>query len=194
VAVDAPSNNPLSRLGHPVSRAELKAMVRREQWSRIGVLYGFVPRYTTYRGTRHFDWLSCSPQFMAAFFPPAQPLLVKSPRIPKPPSERRSTPKQRTAMHSAQHGLCHYCALPTPMENFTLDHVIPRSRGGPNTLANKVGACRACNSAKADMNLQEFVATPYLTDARRRALGWDGVTIEPLKFKRSGHKRGVYFG
>lgn len=32
----------------------------------------------------------------------------------------------------------------------TLDHVIPRSRGGPNSNDNLQTLCRACNEAKAD--------------------------------------------
>jgi 5-methylcytosine-specific restriction endonuclease McrA len=34
--------------------------------------------------------------------------------------------------------------------NFTLDHLIPRSRGGGNTWSNTACACRWCNHRKAD--------------------------------------------
>lgn len=39
----------------------------------------------------------------------------------------------------------------------TLDHVIPRSEGGPNHESNLVVACGPCNQAKGDMPLKEFI-------------------------------------
>lgn len=34
--------------------------------------------------------------------------------------------------------------------SFVVDHIIPRARGGPDTLDNKQPAHRACNRAKSD--------------------------------------------
>jgi 5-methylcytosine-specific restriction endonuclease McrA len=41
---------------------------------------------------------------------------------------------------------CGYCAGPAT----TVDHVLPRSRGGKNTWQNTVAACDGCNQRKAD--------------------------------------------
>jgi 5-methylcytosine-specific restriction endonuclease McrA len=41
---------------------------------------------------------------------------------------------------------CQYCG--SAAEN--LDHVIPRSKGGPHTWENVVAACRRCNTRKED--------------------------------------------
>lgn len=41
---------------------------------------------------------------------------------------------------------CHYCGGHAT----TVDHVIPRSKGGTNALSNLVAACHWCNSAKGD--------------------------------------------
>jgi len=38
----------------------------------------------------------------------------------------------------------------------TMDHVIPRSKGGPHTWENVVAACRKCNFKKADRSLKEM--------------------------------------
>jgi 5-methylcytosine-specific restriction endonuclease McrA len=38
---------------------------------------------------------------------------------------------------------CQYCGLKT--RDLTLDHVIPRHRGGAHTWENLVSACRSCN-------------------------------------------------
>ncbi len=42
---------------------------------------------------------------------------------------------------------CQYCGS---VHDLTLDHVMPRSRGGKSTWDNLVTACRRCNSKKGD--------------------------------------------
>lgn len=37
----------------------------------------------------------------------------------------------------------------------TVDHIRPRSRGGPNTWANLIAACGSCNTTKADRTPEE---------------------------------------
>lgn len=49
--------------------------------------------------------------------------------------------------------VCQYCGQVT--RDLTLDHVIPRSRGGGSTWENLVSACRACNHKKADRTPEE---------------------------------------
>jgi 5-methylcytosine-specific restriction endonuclease McrA len=39
--------------------------------------------------------------------------------------------------------------------DFTLDHIIPRSRGGRNTWGNTACACFRCNQRKADRTPHE---------------------------------------
>lgn len=48
---------------------------------------------------------------------------------------------------------CQYCGLRS--NDLTLDHIIPRSRGGPHTWDNLVSACRTCNHRKGGKSLQE---------------------------------------
>lgn len=43
---------------------------------------------------------------------------------------------------------CQYCGVKISMATGTRDHVIPSSRGGPDTLLNVVTACRICNARK----------------------------------------------
>jgi 5-methylcytosine-specific restriction endonuclease McrA len=44
---------------------------------------------------------------------------------------------------------CQYCAKKLPSSDLTLDHVVPRSRGGRSTWENLVVACVRCNARKA---------------------------------------------
>jgi 5-methylcytosine-specific restriction endonuclease McrA len=45
---------------------------------------------------------------------------------------------------------CQYCGDRPAVSQLTLDHVVPRSRGGATSWDNCVAACIACNATKAD--------------------------------------------
>ena len=45
---------------------------------------------------------------------------------------------------------CQYCGKQPGSEDLTIDHVLPRSRGGPSSWDNCVLACLTCNKRKAD--------------------------------------------
>jgi 5-methylcytosine-specific restriction endonuclease McrA len=45
---------------------------------------------------------------------------------------------------------CQYCGEVLPSSELTLDHVIPRSRGGASTWENLVACCHACNRRKGN--------------------------------------------
>ena len=49
-------------------------------------------------------------------------------------------------------GECLYC---TSRKDLTLDHVIPKSRGGKSTWDNLATACKKCNSIKGDKTPDE---------------------------------------
>jgi len=54
---------------------------------------------------------------------------------------------------------CVYCSS---KDNLTLDHVLPRSRGGGSTWNNLVTACKTCNSKKGDFLPEEIgMELPY---------------------------------
>jgi len=50
---------------------------------------------------------------------------------------------------------CQYCGVGLVPDQVTIDHVLPRSRGGPTTWENCVVACGRCNGLKADRTPQE---------------------------------------
>lgn len=50
--------------------------------------------------------------------------------------------------------VCAYCAKSGPLHR---DHVVPRSRGGPDTALNIVMACQSCNSSKGDRLASEWL-------------------------------------
>ena len=52
-------------------------------------------------------------------------------------------------------GLCQYCDKKISISNATIDHVVPKSRGGSHTWDNLVIACSKCNSKKGCDLLEE---------------------------------------
>jgi hypothetical protein len=63
-------------------------------------------------------------------------------------------------------GHCAFCGDLFLPGSLTIDHLVPRSRGGGRKWSNLYPACRACNSAKADSLVNEFRAAIV---SRRRA-------------------------
>ncbi len=50
------------------------------------------------------------------------------------------------------HNSCQYCGA---KDHLTLDHLVPKSRGGKTNWDNLVTACKRCNSRKGDYTLEE---------------------------------------
>ncbi|MCY3908382.1 MAG: DNA methyltransferase [Anaerolineaceae bacterium] len=70
-------------------------------------------------------------------------------------------PNYRTHKHTLfgqQEGLCAGCGHAFPFRNFTIDHIVPRARGGPDHLDNLQLLCNACNSMKGTRSQAEFRA------------------------------------
>ena len=63
--------------------------------------------------------------------------------------------------------LCQYCGIKCTDKIISIDHIIPKSKGGRNTWNNLVTACFACNNKKGsktldqcDMELSRLPFTP----------------------------------
>ena len=50
---------------------------------------------------------------------------------------------------------CVYCEKQLSTEELSVDHVLPKSRGGKDTWDNLVTACKTCNCAKGDRTPEE---------------------------------------
>ncbi len=54
----------------------------------------------------------------------------------------------RNAVFKRDNYECQYCAKWLTFQQATIDHIIPKSRGGNNTFENCVTACHECNEKK----------------------------------------------
>jgi 5-methylcytosine-specific restriction endonuclease McrA len=67
-----------------------------------------------------------------------------------------TTPRRRVMQFSRRNlmrrdrGTCQYCGLQATSDKLTVDHVLPRRRGGKSCWANCVLSCVGCNGKKAD--------------------------------------------
>jgi 5-methylcytosine-specific restriction endonuclease McrA len=73
----------------------------------------------------------------------------------------------RRAVFIRDGGRCQYCNAAAE----SIDHVVPRSRGGQHIWTNVVAACRSCNARKRDRLLEEtnFVLRAAPAEPRQRA-------------------------
>ena len=74
--------------------------------------------------------------------------------IEKPPPYRT----QKHTLFGIQEGICTGCKFLFPFRNFTIDHIVPRVRGGTDHVDNLQLLCNACNSVKGTKTQAEFMA------------------------------------
>jgi 5-methylcytosine-specific restriction endonuclease McrA len=86
---------------------------------------------------------------MASFPWPHVIRLLAYVRVPRAIQRKIS----RRALFARDGWRCVYCG--TSGGRLTLDHVVPRSRGGESVWENVVTACAPCNLRKGDRSLEE---------------------------------------
>ena len=88
--------------------------------------------------------------------------------------------------------VCQYCED----EATTVDHVIPKSKGGSHREHNLVAACERCNSLKKDLSVEEFRARHFahgkavwkLTEEERYAIRRASMERRARKRIAGGHR------
>lgn len=89
---------------------------------------------------------------------------------------RSKIPLNRKALIARDKGKCAYC----PNQGHTIDHVIPKSRGGEHTWTNVVLACSRCNQKKADNTLEEMGWTLSFKPYQPKTIVWFYVGLTEL--------------
>ena len=60
--------------------------------------------------------------------------------------------KLREFIFFCSNGKCSYCGKQAQ----EIDHIVPRSKGGTNSVDNLTATCRSCNERKSNLSLKEF--------------------------------------
>ena len=82
----------------------------------------------------------------------AVPSVVRLVRYVRRPHRQKVAFNRRNLFRRDDHR-CQYCGRRS--SDLTLDHVQPRSRGGPTSWENVVACCRSCNARKRDRTPDE---------------------------------------
>ncbi len=114
-----------------------------------------------------------------------QPLVIRLRRYIKLP-HHLSLPLTRRLVYARDQYTCQYCGGQFPASQLTLDHVIPKSRGGQKIWENIVTACKRCNQKKGNRTPQEahmhlmrqpyrprYIALVWLKASHARHPAWE---------------------
>jgi len=118
-----------------------------------------------------------------------RPIVIRLTRYVRVPRDAHRRKITRRAVFARDAWTCQYCGA---RSNLTVDHVIPRSKGGDSSWHNIVASCAPCNRRKGDRlpsqagmhprqqprvpsaNIFVQVASPTIPSAWRQYLGWVG--------------------
>lgn len=90
--------------------------------------------------------------------------LVRYVRVPY----RTTMAVSRKRVLAREHHRCAYCSRRAT----TIDHVVPRSLGGPDTWENLVAACEPCNTRKGSRTLDQLGWRLEFTPAAPTRIEW----------------------
>ena len=96
-----------------------------------------------------------------------EPSVVRLARYVRVPHDRTVAVNRRTVFARDGHR-CQYCGSPAE----SIDHVLPRSRGGLHAWDNVVAACRRCNTRKEDRLPHEAGLVLHIIPAAPRQRVW----------------------
>ena len=103
--------------------------------------------------------------------------------IRRPRRERKLT---RFEIFNRDRYTCQYCGR--QIRPLTLDHVMPRYRGGQHTWENVVSACVACNRRKAGKTPKEAGMKLINPPAAPRTYAYFSIPYNYLKNRDEWHK------
>jgi len=88
--------------------------------------------------------------------------------------DKESIFTDRAILYARDHYLCAYCGEQYSFGILTIDHVLPKSRGGKNIWMNTVTACRDCNHKKGNKTPEEakmhLLYVPYVPTRHEKIL------------------------
>ena len=109
-------------------------------WSELSVLHAL-------EACDSDDWIRC------VNFAIQVPRVIRLTRFDRTP--RQTLRFNRRNLLARDNHRCQYCGLSFPMNQLSLDHVVPRSRGGATSWENVVCSCVTCNTRKGGRTPRE---------------------------------------
>ncbi|HEY7911652.1 MAG TPA: HNH endonuclease [Blastocatellia bacterium] len=103
------------------------------------------------------------------------------------------SPGMRASILMRDRFRCQYCGMKGSQFELTLDHIMPRSRGGRTTPENLCAACKACNQRKGDRTPEE-ARMPLLANPSALRYGLDRAAVYYATRLRPEWRKYVFLG
>lgn len=149
---------------------ERSTLVLNRSWQPVGVATVARSLIMVWNGSAHIvdpndfqlydwsDWARLAPNDGEVFIQAVStrlrvPEVVSLTHFDRLPSAAVSF--SRRNLFKRDHYACQYCGVQPGPEELTIDHVMPKSRGGATSWKNCAVACVACNNRKADRTPEE---------------------------------------
>lgn len=78
--------------------------------------------------------------------------------------DRSFSHDERLMIRAKSNGLCAHCGQKLSLSEMTVEHVIPKDKGGTHDMSNLVALCMDCNVNKDNFIYHPSVYYPYLND------------------------------
>ena len=158
-----------------------KALLLNADWSPLNFVNERRAFNLVYKGRAEIVVFNDSPSTWDEY------ITTVSAKYPKPATIRLLTRVSRRwcparfrkrIMFNRDNWTCQCCGKKLHYHNGTLDHVVPKSKGGKTTWKNCVSACRTCNDNKGNLSLADSGMTLLKTPAEPGPTHfWDSTTV-----------------
>lgn len=104
---------------------------------------------------------------------------------------RQNRVTNRHRILARDHYRCQYCGKRGTAFDLTLDHILPRSRGGRTVAENLVAACQTCNNRKSDRTPEE-ARMPLMTNPAALYYGLERAELRQAAQSRPEWKKYLF--
>jgi 5-methylcytosine-specific restriction endonuclease McrA len=121
----------------------------------------------------------------------AMPSVIRLLEYRRIPHQTRALSRKNILLRDRN--MCQYCQVVLTAGELTLDHVIPRSRGGLSTWENLVACCHDCNRRKGNQMLHELTDMKLLREPKPFSLHTSRHIMRMIGSADPSWRRYLYF-
>lgn len=89
---------------------------------------------------------------------------------------------EKKYIYMRDNGICHFCGKELSFKQISLDHYLPKSKGGPDDTFNLVCSCKGCNKYKKSSVPDDY--KEMILDLFKKAVRDGKITGAGIKIKK----------